>query len=55
MNVPIGVVGVIFTLRVMPETYDLTATQDVDWYKIVLLKSSIFCLTYRLVEANNKG
>jgi len=55
VNVPIGVVGVLLALRVMPETYDLTATPRVDWWGMVLIGGSIFCLTYGLVEANDKG
>ena len=55
VNVPIGIVGVALALRVMPESYDLTAEQQVDWYGMVLLGGSIFCLTYGLVEANSEG
>jgi EmrB/QacA subfamily drug resistance transporter len=55
VNVPIGVAGVLLALRVMPESYDLTATQRVDWLGMVLIGGSIFCLTYGLVEANSLG
>src|SRR4051794_17640978 len=55
VNVPIGVVGVALALRVMPETYDVTSHQKVDWYGVVLLGGSIFCLTYGLVQANSHG
>ncbi|HEY1359571.1 MAG TPA: MFS transporter [Thermoleophilaceae bacterium] len=55
VNVPIGVVGVALALRVMPETFDLTSERNVDWYGMVLLGGSIFCLTYGLVEANSHG
>jgi EmrB/QacA subfamily drug resistance transporter len=55
VNVPIGVAGVLLALRVMPESFDLTATQRVDWVGMVLLGGSIFCLTYGLVEGNSLG
>ena len=55
VNVPIGVLGVLLALRVMPESYDLTATEQVDWWGMALIGGSIFCLTYGLVEANDKG
>jgi MFS family permease len=55
VNVPIGIVGVLLALRVMPETYDLTATQRVDWIGMATLGGSIFCLTFALVEANSWG
>lgn len=55
INVPIGVVGVALALRVMPETYDLTATRRVDWVGMTLIAASVFALTYGLVEANSRG
>jgi EmrB/QacA subfamily drug resistance transporter len=55
VNVPIGVVGVVLALRVMPETYDLTAGLRVDWLGMVLIGGAVFCLTYGLVEANSLG
>ena len=55
VNVPIGVVGVVLALRVMPETYDLTASERVDWIGMALVGGSVFCLTYGLVEANAWG
>lgn len=55
INVPIGVVGVALALRVMPESYDLAATRQVDWAGMVLIAGAVFCLTYGLVEANSQG
>ena len=49
INVPIGIVGVVLAFRVMPETYDLTSHQKVDWWGMVLT------LTFALVEANSQG
>jgi hypothetical protein len=46
---------VLLALRVMPETYDLTAAQRVDWIGMLLIGGSVFCLTYGLVEANQWG
>jgi len=55
INVPVGVMGVVLALRVMPETFDLTAGRRVDVAGMVLIGGSIFCLTYGLVEANQAG
>jgi EmrB/QacA subfamily drug resistance transporter len=55
INVPIGVAGLVLGLRVMPETFDLTAHRRVDWAGMTLIGAAIFCLTYGLVEANQRG
>jgi EmrB/QacA subfamily drug resistance transporter len=55
INVPIGVLGVLLALRVMPETRDPEAGKRVDWWGMVTIGAGVFCLTYALVEANNKG
>ena len=55
INVPVGIAGVLLALRVMPETYDLTSSRRVDVLGMLLIGSSIFCLTYGLVEANSVG
>jgi EmrB/QacA subfamily drug resistance transporter len=55
INVPIGIVGVILAARVVPETRDLEAGTRVDWWGMVTIGGSVFCLTYALVEANNRG
>jgi MFS family permease len=55
INVPIGIVGVLLALRVVPETRDTEAHTNVDWWGMTTIGASVFCLTYGLVEANNKG
>ena len=55
INVPIGIAGIAFALRIMPETYDLTATRKIDLIGMALIAGATFALTYGLVEANEKG
>ena len=39
----------------MPETRDPDAGTKVDWWGMVTIGGSVFCLTYGLVEANDRG
>jgi EmrB/QacA subfamily drug resistance transporter len=55
INVPLGIVGIVLALRVMPETTDPHAGTDVDWWGMATIGGSVFCLTYGLVEANKEG
>ena len=55
INVPIGVAGIALALRFMPETFDLTASRQVDWTGMALIGAAVFCLTYGLVQANDHG
>jgi EmrB/QacA subfamily drug resistance transporter len=55
INVPIGVLAIVLTLRLVPETTDPHAGTNVDWLGMATLGGSVFCLTYGLVQANEKG
>jgi EmrB/QacA subfamily drug resistance transporter len=55
INVPIGLLGIVLALRIMPETRDPHAGTNVDWWGMVTVGAAIFCLTYGLVEANDWG
>jgi EmrB/QacA subfamily drug resistance transporter len=55
INVPIGVLGIALALRVMPETRDPHAGTEVDWWGMATIGGAVFCLTFGLVEANNRG
>lgn len=55
INIPFGIVGVVFALRWWPETWDLSAGRAVDVKGMVLLGLAVFCLLVALVEANPFG
>ena len=55
INVPFGIAGAVLALRLMPESYDLTAGRKVDWWGLTTLGAAIFALTFALVEANERG
>jgi EmrB/QacA subfamily drug resistance transporter len=55
INVPIGIVGILLGLRVIPETRDTSTHREVDWIGMALVGGAVFCLTYGLVEANRRG
>ncbi|MEX2253418.1 MAG: MFS transporter [Thermoleophilaceae bacterium] len=55
INVPFGLLAIVLTLRVMPESFDLGAGRRVDAWGMLTLGSAIFCLTYALVEGNELG
>ena len=55
INVPIGVLGIALALRVLPETRDPYAGTNVDWWGMTTLGASVFCLTFGLVEGNDRG
>jgi EmrB/QacA subfamily drug resistance transporter len=55
INVPIGVLGIVLALRVMPETRDPHAGTNIDWWGMATIGGAVFCLTFGLVEANKHG
>jgi EmrB/QacA subfamily drug resistance transporter len=54
VNVPIGVVAVIFTLAQVAESRDPEA-RGVDWIGLVTFSSSLFLLVFALIQGNQKG
>jgi EmrB/QacA subfamily drug resistance transporter len=55
VNIPVGIVGVLLTLRLVPESKNPTAVQSLDVPGIGLLTASLFCLTFALIEGQNYG
>ena len=55
VNIPVGVVGVILALRIVPESKNPTAVETLDLPGVGLLSASLFCLTFALVEGQKYG
>ncbi len=55
VNLPIGVLGVILALRIVPESRNPTAVQSLDLPGVGLVSASLFCLTFALVEGQKLG
>jgi EmrB/QacA subfamily drug resistance transporter len=55
VNIPVGIVGVLLTLRIVPESKNPTAVQSLDLPGVGLLTVSLFCLTFALIEGQKFG
>jgi EmrB/QacA subfamily drug resistance transporter len=55
INLPVGVVGVLLTLRIVPESKNPTAVESLDLPGVGLVSASLFCLTFALVEGQRLG
>ena len=55
VNIPIGVVGVLLALRLVPESKSPTDVQTLDLPGVGLITASLFCLTFALIEGQNYG
>ena len=55
INVPVGIAGVVASLRILPETFDPDASRRLDWGGVVFSGSSIFLLVFALIEGNTFG
>lgn len=55
VNIPIGILGVILALRVVPESKNPTAVESLDLPGVGLITASLFCLTFALIEGQDYG
>jgi EmrB/QacA subfamily drug resistance transporter len=55
VNIPVGIIGVILALRLVPESKNPTAVQTLDLPGVGLISASLFCLTFALVEGQQYG
>lgn len=55
INVPIGGICILLTLKFIKESYDPTASKSIDFGGIITISIAMFCLTFALMKANEKG
>ncbi|MCA9879917.1 MAG: DHA2 family efflux MFS transporter permease subunit, partial [Thermomicrobiales bacterium] len=55
INVPVGIVAILGTLAIIPESVDPFATGKVDWGGLFLSATGIFALVYAAIEGNAFG
>ena len=55
VNIPVGIIGVILALRLVPESKNPTAVQSLDLPGVGLISASLFCLTFALIEGQQYG
>src|SRR5919197_172930 len=55
INIPVGVAGILASLRIVPESRDMSHEQRLDVPGLVVSGISIFALNYSLIEGNTYG
>jgi EmrB/QacA subfamily drug resistance transporter len=55
INVPVGIVAILSTLAIVPESRDPLASGKLDWGGLILSAAAIFALVYALIEGPRFG
>ena len=55
INIPIGIIAILATIVIVPESFDPLATGRVDWGGLLLSASGIFALVFAAIEGNVYG
>ena len=55
INIPVGIVAILATLAVVPESRDPLATGKLDWGGLLFSAAAIFALVYALIEGPKFG
>jgi EmrB/QacA subfamily drug resistance transporter len=55
INIPIGCICIVLTMKFIKESYDPTASKSIDFGGIITISIAMFCLTFALMKANEKG
>jgi EmrB/QacA subfamily drug resistance transporter len=55
INIPVGIVAVLATLSIVPESRDQLASGKLDWGGLIFSATAIFALVYALIEGPKFG
>ncbi|AGX44405.1 MFS transporter [Clostridium saccharobutylicum] len=55
INIPIGCICILLTMKFIKESYDPTASKSIDFGGIITISVSMLCLTFALMKANERG
>ncbi|GKX65216.1 MFS transporter [Inconstantimicrobium mannanitabidum] len=55
INIPIGCICILLTIKFIKESYDSTASKSIDFGGIATISIAMFFLTFALMKANEKG
>lgn len=55
INIPVGIIAVLATLAIVPESVDPLASRKIDWIGVFLSGFGIFGIVFALIEGNNWG
>jgi len=55
INLPVGIIAILFGIRIIPESVDPQASRTIDWGGVALSGLGLFALVYGLIEAPHKG
>ncbi|MEO3947720.1 MFS transporter [Gorillibacterium sp. CAU 1737] len=55
VNVPLGILSIVLTLRYIQESHDPSTDKRIDWVGTLTISTAMFCLTYALIKAPDYG
>jgi len=55
INIPVGIIAILATLAIVPESVDPLASRKIDWTGVLLSGFGIFGIVFALIEGNNWG
>jgi EmrB/QacA subfamily drug resistance transporter len=55
INLPVGIIALVLTARIVPESVDPLASGKIDWGGLVLSGTGIFALVFACTEGNRLG